>query len=322
MLVQNKKLVQTKVMRISRQPLPVKIIIDQKQVENVESFKYLGSILKNDGRCTCEIKCRIAMAKAAFSKKRTLFTSTMDLELRKKLVKCYVWSIALYGAETWTLRAMDQKHIETFEMWCWRRMEKIRWTDHVRNEDVLLRVKERRNILHEIRKRKVNWIGHILRRNCLLQRVTEGKIQGGIEVTGRQERRRRKLLDDLKERRGYSHLKEEALDRTMWRARFGRGFGPVVKQTTKWMNVGTTCCTPFHSHLTTFVTAYSFSFVLMTPVMKLVWYTTHVWTVYRINCITIADVPSLCILWCVRVCVWNIFIKDRMCHKYVAMKAF
>jgi hypothetical protein len=113
-------------------------------------------------------------------------------------------------AETWTLRAVDQKQLETFEMWCWRRMEKIIWADLVRNEEVLLRVKEQRNILHGIRKRKANWIGHIMRRNCLLQRVTEGKIQGGVEVTGRQGRRRRKLLDDLKERRGYSHLKEEA----------------------------------------------------------------------------------------------------------------
>jgi len=90
----------TKVMRISRQPFPVKIMIDQKQLENVESFKYLGSILANDVRCTCEIKCSFAMAKAAFNKKRTFFTSTLDLELRKKLVKCYIWSIALYGAET------------------------------------------------------------------------------------------------------------------------------------------------------------------------------------------------------------------------------
>jgi hypothetical protein len=89
------------------------------------------------------------------------------------------------------------------------------------------------NNLHEIRKRKANWIGHILRINCLLQRVIEGKIKGGIEVTGRRGRKRRKLLDDRKERRGYSHLKEEALDRTMWRARFGRSFGPVVTQTTK-----------------------------------------------------------------------------------------
>jgi hypothetical protein len=79
-------------------------------------------------------------------------------------------------------------------------MEKIRWTDHVRNEDVLLRVKEQRNILHEIRKRKENWIRSILRRNCLLQRVIEGKIQGEIEVTERRGRRRRKLLDDPKEK--------------------------------------------------------------------------------------------------------------------------
>ena len=108
-------------------------------------------------------------------------------------------------------------------------MEKVSWTDHVRNEEV----NEQRNILHEISKRKANWIGHILRRNCLLQQVIEGKIKGVIEVTGRRGRRRRKPLDDLKERRGYFHLKEEALDRTMWRARFGRSFGPVVRQNTK-----------------------------------------------------------------------------------------
>jgi hypothetical protein len=89
-------------------------MIDQKQLDNVESFKYLGSNLTNDGRCTCGIKCRIAMAKAAFNKKRTLFTSTLDLELRKKLVKCYIWSIALYGAESWTLRAGDHETLGKF----------------------------------------------------------------------------------------------------------------------------------------------------------------------------------------------------------------
>ena len=94
-------------------------------------------MLTEDGRCTCEIKSRIAMAKAAFNKKKNLFfTSKLDLNLRKRLVRCYVWSIALYVAETWTLRATDQKHLESFEMWCWRRMEKISWTDHVRNEEV------------------------------------------------------------------------------------------------------------------------------------------------------------------------------------------
>jgi len=108
-------------------------------------------------------------------------------------------------------------------------MEKISWTDHVRNEEVLLRVNEQRNILHEIRKWKANWIGHILCRNCLLKQVIEGKIKGEMEVT----RRRRKLLDDLKDRREYSHLKEEALYRTMWRNHFGGGFEPVIRQNTE-----------------------------------------------------------------------------------------
>jgi hypothetical protein len=86
----------------------------------------------------------------------TLFTSILDLELRKKLVKCHIWSIALYGAKTWLFRTIDQKHLENFDMWCWRRMEKISWTDHLRNEELLLRVKEKRNILHEISNRKLN----------------------------------------------------------------------------------------------------------------------------------------------------------------------
>jgi len=80
---------------------------------------------------------------------------------------------------------------------------------------------------------KANWIGHILRRNCLLKQVIERKIKRDMEVTRTRGRRRRKLLDDLKDRRGYSHLNEEALDRTMWRHRFGVGFGPVVRQNTE-----------------------------------------------------------------------------------------
>jgi len=102
----------------------------------------------------------------------------------------------------------------------------------VRNEEVLLRVMEQSNILHEISKRKANWVVIF----CVETAFYNGycrKDKRGIEVTERRGRRRRKLLDDLKERRGYSHLKEEALDRTMWKACFGRGFGPVVRQTTK-----------------------------------------------------------------------------------------
>jgi hypothetical protein len=88
-------------------------------------------------------------------------------------------------------------------------MEKISWADRVRNEEVLHRVKEETNILHTIKRRKVNWIGHILRRNWLLNHVME--------------------------KRGCWKLKQEALDRTLWRTRFGRGYGAVVWQTTGWM---------------------------------------------------------------------------------------
>jgi hypothetical protein len=75
-------------MRISRQPTPLQIKIDKNPVENVEEFNYLDSMITNDARCTREIKTRIAMLKALFNKKKTLFTSKLDLELRKKLVKC------------------------------------------------------------------------------------------------------------------------------------------------------------------------------------------------------------------------------------------
>ena len=104
----------TKVMNIPRQPSPVTITIDQKQLENMKCFKYLGIMLTEAERCTCEIKFRIAVEKAAFNKKKNLFTSKLDLNLRKKLVKCYVWSMALYGAENWTLWATDQKRLDKF----------------------------------------------------------------------------------------------------------------------------------------------------------------------------------------------------------------
>jgi hypothetical protein len=107
-------------------------------------------------------------------------------------------------------------------------MEKISWADRVRNE-VLHRVKEERNILHTIKRRKANWIGYILRRNCLIKNVIEGKLEGRIEMTGRRGRRLQQLLDDLKEKRGYWKLKEEVLDRTLWLTCFGRSYGPVVR---------------------------------------------------------------------------------------------
>jgi hypothetical protein len=115
-------------------------------------------------------------------------------------------------------------------------MKKIGSTDRVRNEEVLHIVKEERNILHTIKRRKPNWIGHVLRRNCLLKNVIEGKIEGPRPPTERRGRRRKELLDDLKEKRRYWKLKEEILDLTLWGTCLGRCYGPVVSRTTELMN--------------------------------------------------------------------------------------
>ena len=117
------KRVKTKVVRMSRQPCLVQVRDHQKQLENVEYFKYLYSVITNHARCTREIRSSIAISKAAFNKKKTLFTSKLDFNLRRKLVKCYIWSIALYGAENWILHKVYQKYPERFEMWRWRRMD-------------------------------------------------------------------------------------------------------------------------------------------------------------------------------------------------------
>jgi hypothetical protein len=112
-------------------------------------------MITNYATCRCEIKSRIAMAKAAFNNKKAHFTSKLGLSLRQKLVNCYTWSMTLYDAETWTLWKVDQKYLENFEIWRRRAMEII-WTNHVRNEEVLHTVKEERKILHKIKGSNTN----------------------------------------------------------------------------------------------------------------------------------------------------------------------
>ena len=136
---------------------------------------------------------------------------------------------SLVWCETWTLGEVDHKYLENFAMWCWRRMEKTSWTDRVSNEIVLHRGKEERSILHTA-ERKGNWTGHSLCWNCLLKHVIEGKYK----LAGRGRRkRRRQLMNDVKEKRGYWILNEETLDRTVWRTHCGRGCGSVARRTTE-----------------------------------------------------------------------------------------
>jgi len=141
-----------------------------------------------------------------------LFTGKLNPELKKRIVKCLVWSVATYAAETWTLREVDRKKIEAFEMWIWRRMEKIIWRDKITNDDVLKRVNEERSLLKEIWQRKHRWIGHVLRHDSFLRGIFEGRMLGKWT----RGRRRTQLLHDLIVNSDYV-----AAERTMWR--YSRG---------------------------------------------------------------------------------------------------
>ena len=123
-----------------RQPSPIRSMIDQKQLTNVKYLNYSGSMITNDAKRTREIKSRIAMAKAAFNRKT--YHQQTGLTLKNKLVNFYIWSLAMYGAENWQLRKVDQKHLEMFDTWSCRRTEKISWTDQMRNQETLHRVKK------------------------------------------------------------------------------------------------------------------------------------------------------------------------------------
>ena len=128
-----------------------------------------------------EIKCRIEMARAAFNKMRNLFCNdNINLKLRQRMIKCYVWSVLLYGCETWTLKVNTMNRLEAFEMWLHRRMLKIPWTDLVSNTEVLRRARAERELLSIVKVRKISYLGHVLRggKYHLLHLILKGKIEG------------------------------------------------------------------------------------------------------------------------------------------------
>jgi hypothetical protein len=202
----------TKVMRVSRGGGDVNITINGVKIDQVKSFKYLGHTMTEDGRCETEIKCRIAQAKEAFGNMKELLTKSLRKSTKIKIVKTLVWTTLLYGSETWTLKKEDIRKLEALEMWLWRRMEKISWTDKITNEEVLERVGINRQLMSQLRNRKKNWIGHILRGDGLLKEVIEGRMEGK-RIRGRP---RLGMLDDLITH-SYVEMKRITENRVKWR---------------------------------------------------------------------------------------------------------
>lgn len=207
----------TKTMVIAKSPKTIHLKVDGKAIEQVRHFTYLGHLIAEDLRIEAEIRRRIAMAKQAFREKQALLTSrSVSKEIRKRIIKTYVWPVAMYGSETWTLSKTARKQLDALEMWCWRRMEKVSWTEHRTNLEVLAQVREERRLTHQIKTRRLRWMGHVLRHKGLLRDSIEGKIPG---KRGRG-RPRHTFLDQLLTDVGvksYDRAKRLAEDRKQWK---------------------------------------------------------------------------------------------------------
>jgi len=169
----------TKIMRMSTvEERTMKITVNGQNLERVKQFCYLGSLVIEDCRRSHEVRRRIALGKEAFNKKSDLMRGSLSLHLKKRMMKAFVWSVALYGSETWTLQKEDIRLLEAFEIWIWRRVMKVPWTEHKTNEDILQMVETEREILDTVRSRQKRWLGHILRHDSLLRITLEGQTQG------------------------------------------------------------------------------------------------------------------------------------------------
>jgi len=209
----------TKTMVITRGHImpTINMKVRGESLKQEEEFKYLGQCISSDGKCEKEIRKRIAIAKSSFNNMKDVLASRkIRLNTRKRVLNCYVMSTFLYSAETWTLSKESENRIEAFEMWCYRRMMRISYKDHISNEKVLEMVKEKRNLLKQIKKHKIQYFGHIIRAEGFQKQLLEGKING----RRKRGRPRKSWTGDILQWTGssYVELVQRAKSRRGWRS--------------------------------------------------------------------------------------------------------
>lgn len=173
----------TKFMIISKKSHPIcQMIVNNKAIERVESYTYLGTNVNEQWDHSREIRIRIEKARATFTGMSKIFRShDLNLEVKTRLLRCYIFSVLLYGAEAWTLTEASSKKLEAFEMWLYRRMLRVPWTDKVSNQEILQRMRKDREVLNTVKRRKLQYLGHVMRnesRYQLLQCILQGKVDG------------------------------------------------------------------------------------------------------------------------------------------------
>lgn len=177
------------------------------ELERVPHFKYLGAWLNETVDPDEEIRTRIEISRASFNRFRAVLCCRgLGMSVRLGVLRCYVWSSLLYGCETWTLKINTMNRLEAFEMWCYRRMLRVSWTEHVTNESVLQRLHKARELLEIIKRRKLEYFGHVLRgpKYRMLHTIIKGKFEGRRRIG-------RKKLSWLRNIKNWSGLSVEEL---------------------------------------------------------------------------------------------------------------
>ena len=210
----------SKAMLNSSTSTTVTITMNGEELEQVESFKYLGSTLTADGRSTAEVKIRLAVAMSAMSGLSRVWKSKdISFISKMKLFKTLVLSILLYGCESWTLTADLEKRIQAFENKCFRRLLQIPWFEHKTNvfvqEQVAALAGPQEPLLAVVKRRKLTWFGHVTRHNSLSKTILQGTIEGGR----RRGRQRKSWMEDVKNWTNLDmpQLLTQAMDRSRWR---------------------------------------------------------------------------------------------------------
>ena len=209
----------TKVMVVSKRgKIKCQVTLDNKTLEQVSRYKYLGSWISDDAKCVEEIRTRIALAKEAFWKNKELLRGNIRPRTKLKILNCYIFSVLNYGCECWTWNKATLKKIDAFEQWCYRRILKISWKDKVKNDEVLDRIQTRMHFKKDMKKRKLEYAGHVLRGSSgrthlvlLEDKVCGKKSRGKPRLTWI------KNITDWTKIDSYGKIKRAAENRNEWR---------------------------------------------------------------------------------------------------------
>jgi len=210
----------TECMVISKKNITPKCSLNIKgeEIKNVEKFTYLGSLITSDGRSVTEIKKRIGMAKEVFNKMSAVFKNRqLKVKTKVRVLECYVWSVLLYGCDAWTVNENMKERLKSVEMWFLRRMLRISWTERVTNEEVLRRAGVKRTLMKVIRKRQMQFLGHVMRCKGLENLVLTGKIEGKRSRGRQRQKFITSLNKDLNMGRSDLELLKLSTDRTGWK---------------------------------------------------------------------------------------------------------